>query len=431
MQNIDELSLNMYTNCKVAMTEQNWLLAESLLTECFKVFGDQIKPFWYADLNLIKRKLGKEMESDLACTQAIARFPERPLGYACQADNASFKKNWSLAAKLWRELIERFPKQAHPSWRSSLCIALFHCQSSELKESALKILDDFASLPNGTPPVYANNAIKLAQAEQFEVANTLCKTAQQTFPKNADVWRASAVVSNLENLNLRSVKAWKLAASLTKGEQSIECRYQEILALIKAGKYKTIGLRIGNLRKVAPSHLKYVLAQLEVNFARGNYHQALKFLEMIISKNQSFNLIPIQKVGLICFESNLSLEEAKNLIFTNTADPKLVEQLESLYGRASQSKNQSLELLKNEDGPWFKDPKKQAIELRKLQFNFLHNRRCGPFTQLVKYWVTFCNANELNKLYLTAKRLFPKSLIRYQLEQLLHQNSKASVGTKA
>jgi tetratricopeptide (TPR) repeat protein len=420
MQDKKNLLEVLLTDLKAVTSEQNWAKAEELISKCFDIYSHNAQPFWYANLNLIKRKLGKDSESKLACIDAIKYFPASPVGYICQAENALLKKDWALSEKLWNGLICRFPDSTHPSWRSNYCLSVFHTGSAGLSESANKIFDDFLLARNLNPDVYINSAINMSLAKQYNVANVLCGIAQEKFPQSAKVWRGSALVSNLRKLNLRSAFEWRVAASLSQGESRVLFHYEEIMSLIKAGKFDLVHKLIISLEESDPFHEKLFLAKVEIFLAQGNFEKALNILKSI-PKNKIFQIIPFQKVTLICVGADLTAEEAKEYFFSeNNADFML--QLENAYGQSSPSETRVFEILGNENQLWFKDIKRQLIELRARKQNFLKNRRCGSFTALAKYWLTFCNDDETDTLYRIAKKMFPESRVRLQLEKIIYRN---------
>ena len=429
MQDSHDLTALLYSRVKAAILEKNWAEAEKFITECFNQHGNKVQPFWFSDLSLIYRKLEKHDKADLACSNAIIKFPDRPLGYICRAENALLKKDWKLSEHLWGEVINRFPQNIHPSWRANHCLSIFHCGSADITEYAHKIIDDFSKIKNLNPNIYGNNAIKMAQAQQFRVAYMLCKTTQEKFPESVDTWRCSALVSNIRKLNLRAANEWGLATRLSKGDALIQSLYQEIMSLIKSGKYQSIISRIKTLEKIAPGHEKLFLAKLEVCIAQGHFQGALEVLKNIRSHKQ-FQFIPTQRASFICMNANLALDEAKKILSIEPEDPLLIKQVEDVYGQASPSNERVLEILESENQLWFKDRKRQLSELRKLKLNFLKNRNCAQFTILVKYWLTFSNNEELDKLYGLAKKMFPHSRIKHQLEQAILKGGESGDSSK-
>jgi hypothetical protein len=402
-----------------AFVRQDWINAEKLLLECFTNYDYSAKPFWYSNLIQVKRKLAKMHEAELACSEAIRIFPDNPVGYVGRAEIALIKKDWPLSEKLWREVVDYFPDLIKPTWRSNLCLSLFHNGSTDLLENAHKIIDDFSRTKNVNPGLYGNNAIKMAQAQQFSIANFLCKLVQEKFPKSIEVWRSSAVVSNLQKLNKQAAREWHLAASFSQGEPLINFRYQEILSLIKAGKFELVYRKIFNLEIIAPLHNKLILAKLEIKIAEGSFENALNILRDFRADKNILEYISIQRVALICIGANLTVDEAKEFIFNGVDKHENLDQLINFYGQSSSSDSRVFEILQTDDSLWFKDQTKQLIELRRLKKNFLKNRRCSSYTALVRYWLTFAREDELNKMYYLALSIFPESQLRNNLEKLI------------
>ncbi len=130
----------LYAKLRSAISNKNWTKSEELINNCFRRYGSEAKPHWYHDLYLIKRKLGKDSEVELICDEAIKNFPMNSIGYYCRAENAFLNNDWVLSARLWSDLINRFPELTHPAWRSNLCLSLFNIGSLDLENNAKKFL---------------------------------------------------------------------------------------------------------------------------------------------------------------------------------------------------------------------------------------------------------------------------------------------------
>ncbi len=127
-----------------------------------------------------------------------------------------------------------------------------------------------------------------------------------------EVWQGSAIVSNLQQLNLLSARQWRTAASLSQGEALIEFHCQEVLSLIKAGKFNLISKLLASLDKIAPFHNKALFAKLETLLAQGSFVKAFYFLKSIYPQKKISKLLGIRSAVWVCMCADLTFDEVKN-----------------------------------------------------------------------------------------------------------------------
>jgi hypothetical protein len=219
----------------------DWSTAEQCWRECIATFESQAKSDWYLGHAIALSRLDRLDEADNVYAALRSRWPTKPVGWTEGARNAVARKDWPLAARLWRECISQFGGQGLANWWSGLAEALM-------------------------------------QQKLYDEVDEVCRAAQARFPDASFSWEYAARIAATREAWVECGKAWEAAADRQPPESTFSSLQYGIRAFITAGSFDDAArLRAKQTPRTSAAKQTWLYTGFDLLMAQSNFRGALDF----------------------------------------------------------------------------------------------------------------------------------------------------------
>lgn len=365
-----------------AVARRDWAAAADAWRACIERFGEKAHPSWWAGLGGALRWLKKLDEADRVFADARARWPANPTGCRGQAEIASERGDWTVAANAWAECLERFPDRATASWTAALGTALWH----------LGRRDD---------------------------ARATWVAARTRWPADPAGWVAPARALAMAGRPRLAARAWAEALRQPAVTREPGLLAHAAQALARAGRHDEAMAQCEALRQLSPNDPRWMSEHINVLLALGDAPGAVEALKRFAALPRFRDAFSPARSASILAEAAVAPAQALALADTwygTQAARDAVDQAHSLPTVAPEESIRQAADVPTQNQYLRPDWLRQCrVQLR----SFLLDRRFVPFDRFARVAVRHASRDQLERLRALAVARFPRSRVRIQLDAML------------
>jgi len=153
IENNQDISSAYFWLADLAFRQKEWEQSEDRWNTLLRFFDDGSHPEWHLNYARTLIELEKYDKAEAVISKVIKNNPDFSFAWSSQANLASRRQQWELAAKLWSECIARFDDVGSQWWEKSLGYSLMQLERyKEARRVYAKLndkkCDDFIVLEN-------------------------------------------------------------------------------------------------------------------------------------------------------------------------------------------------------------------------------------------------------------------------------------------